>query len=59
MQPIKPLKHWQISQEPLNKALVLPPTVLDLLLIWQKIRRLRGVLNKSALPTSVLVVPPL
>ncbi len=51
-------KHWHISREHTDRALVSSLPVLDPVLVWQGSRRPKGALNRLALPPGVVVVPP-
>ncbi len=50
--------YWHISQEVVRVTLVLPPQVLDPLLVQQSRRRPRGAINKPVLPPSIVISPP-
>lgn len=50
--------HWHISREVTGVAPVLPPQVLDPLLVRQGRGRPRGAMNRPALPPGVVIVPP-
>lgn len=49
-------KHWQISREPSNRALVLYLLVLNSISVGQERKKPRIVFNKQALPPNVVIV---